>query len=133
MYVSGTLSYQKLRAIFENPPSIAKLVSKNELPKYLQASTEVSSDARAVHSYKMYRIVRLSGISSLTESAWNLASIHALFSAVYKAFEKHFDVVAPPNNVRIITPCGRLVATIEDNARPSCPAQTVSPPPNPNR
>ncbi len=136
LYVGGILNNDKFRAIFENPLLIEEVIpggTQSTIPKYREASAEVKSDAAAMRSYKMSLAVVNSGVSSLSDSFWNLTTIQALFSSVYKAIEQNFSgAVGPPNNVRIVTPCGPpLSTTVETNPWPTCPstkANAGSPP-----
>lgn len=53
---------------------------------------------------------------------WTQTSVQMLFSPVYASVEQHFDaIVGPPNNVRLITSCGRFATTVETKLWPTCP------------
>jgi hypothetical protein len=56
-----------------------------------------------------------------TPSTWKQTDAKDLFGPVFSLVEKHYPaMVGPPNNVRIITQCGRFATTVEGEW-PTCP------------
>ncbi|MBW4039171.1 MAG: hypothetical protein HIU91_09905 [Acidobacteria bacterium] len=47
------------------------------------------------------------------QSNLSQAVLKTLFTAVYKSVESSFNDVAPPNQVRLVTKCGRFATTVE--------------------
>jgi hypothetical protein len=52
-------------------------------------------------------------------STWTQTDVKDLFAPTFASVEQHFSEVGPPNNVRILTACGRRETTVEGDW-PTC-------------
>ncbi len=127
LYVDGVISSSEL------PKLILGTLGPNNLQPFIQINKELQSDILAVNAFKISRDVEMVGPqSSEYDNVWTPKTVRQLFNPVFEAVERNMrESVGPPNNVRIITSCGRVITTVEADPWPTCPAATMKATPKP--
>jgi hypothetical protein len=91
-------------------------------PKFNDGDRDVREDVRANTTATAALVKWFTAPSA--PSAWTQTDVKDLFVPTFASVEKHFsDWVGTPNNIRILTACGRLEATVEGDW-PTCPASS---------
>lgn len=125
LYVDGVLKTNELPIlIMGDSSSVQRQISSVYTPALIQISKDLQSNTSAINAFKIYQMVERSGVqSALNESKWTPKTVRALFKPVFETVECHMSSeVGPPNNVRIISACGRVATTVENDSWPLCPA-----------
>ena len=131
LYVDGSVSTNQLRTMVNDPTKVPLTVrpeNKSSIPGLVKICKEIQANRPAINAFGISQKVARWGIdsqnsqsNSLIDSMWNLSTIRALFVPFFETVERNIDyAVGPPNNMRIISQCGRLAATVEDDPWPTC-------------
>jgi hypothetical protein len=125
--LGGVLTYPILLGLIENKDAPSGF-SRKLKPAYPAFRQGVLSDPKVVKSLQAFRneqtrIERIYNPAAQTDtfpqSTLTQADVNTLFTAVYKNIERITKVVGPPNNVRLLSKCGRVNTTIE-KTWPTC-------------
>jgi site-specific recombinase XerC len=69
---------------------------------------------------RKFQQARLNNSTSSLASPMTQSDVQALFASAFDAIEANMDDFAPPNNVRILSSCGRESTTLEAKPWPTC-------------
>jgi hypothetical protein len=124
LYVDGIIHPTKNFEILMNPPNPhpqSNLINAHDLDELL-----LDLQSKAIKTaFDEWRKADndVHGVAGAT-SSWSKSSVQDLFIGVFSSIEHYFpEHVGEPNQVRIITACGRFTSTVEETWR-SCPSPT---------
>lgn len=129
LYVDGVIQTSELRTL------ILGVVASDNSQALIQINEDLRFDTQAVNAFKISKDVEMVGPqSSEYDNAWTPKTVRQLFNPVFETVERNMsENVGPPNNVRIITSCGRMITTVEADPWPTCPAATMKATPKPQK
>jgi hypothetical protein len=135
VYVEGVLSTTSFnviltgsdKAIHDTLPNTTDL----DFSRFMAFREDVRANASAMGAINLWS---KSATSAPTDEfypapPWSQLTVQNLFAVVFRSIEKNFsEVAAPPNNVRIISACGRKSSTVETaEPWPLCPIKMQGP------
>ena len=140
LYVDGVVGNRTFRELMMNPSKLELVLDQRpDLPadKYRMVRNDMLLNLPAMASFIAAETVEghlpnnsrnQRGATTYVESSWTQSRVQDLFRPFYRSVEQHFGDVGPPNNVRIVTSCGRLSTTVEADPWPTCPVKKLTPP-----
>jgi hypothetical protein len=133
LYVEGVIDTNVFDLIFTAPPMarIKEWQTGKPFDTY-PISEDLTGNKSAVAAFKLFQFAAVQSMIGhkpaadgnqlpYVPSSWSQSDVKDLLIPVFSAVESHIEDVGTPNNVRIITPCGRFETTVEAETWPTCP------------
>lgn len=118
LHIGGAIPSANYFVMLVASPQYSPLSNKDEINDQDKA---VREDIRA-NSTAMSALYKWNAVLSV----WTQAEVKELFVPTFASVEKHLPEVGPPNNLRILTTCGRLEKTTVEAEWPKCPPSAPS-------
>jgi len=129
LYVDGVIQTWELPMLFSGDPStVPRKIQSVNLQALIHMNEDLQSNVSAINAFRVSQAMKDLGVESpLSQSIWTETTVRAIFEPIFATVERNMSSqVGPPNNVRIITPCGRFTTTVEVDPWPTCPAKNVN-------